>query len=110
MRQLPLDIDSTYSFDRHFEMERNPVTVRVLGRETVTTKAGEFRTIVVEMRVRDQARYRKSGGEGVLRFFLSDDAHRIPVRIESAMPVFGTAVFTLVSASTGAAHEPAPEF
>jgi hypothetical protein len=110
MRQLPLHDDSVYSFDRHFEIERNPVTLRVVGRETVKTKAGEFRTIVVEMHVRDQARYRKSGGVGVIRFFLSDDTRRIPVRIESAVPVFGTAVFTLLSASMGSGETPAPEF
>jgi hypothetical protein len=46
------------------------------------------------MRVRDSRRYK---GEGVIRINLSDDAMRIPVRIESAMPVVGTAVMTLQS-------------
>jgi hypothetical protein len=44
--------------------------------------------------VRDSRRYK---GEGVIRINLSDDAMRIPVRIESAMPVVGTAVMTLQS-------------
>ena len=46
------------------------------------------------MRVRDSRRYK---GEGVIRINLSDDSIRIPVRIESAMPVIGTAVMTLES-------------
>jgi hypothetical protein len=60
----------------------------------ISTPAGRFETIAVEMRVRDSRRYR---GEGVIRINLSDDAMRIPVRIESAMPVLGTAVMTLQS-------------
>jgi hypothetical protein len=46
------------------------------------------------MRVKDPRRYK---GEGVIRINLSDDDVRIPVRIESAMPVVGTAVMTLES-------------
>jgi hypothetical protein len=48
----------------------------------------------VEMRVKDPRRYK---GEGVLRIHLTDDACRIPVRIESTMPVLGTTVLTLES-------------
>jgi uncharacterized protein DUF3108 len=94
IRTLPLTDDSIHSFNRHFEAERNPTSVRVLRRETVTTLAGEFRTILVEMRVRDPRRYR---GDGVIRINLSDDAQRLPVRIESTMPIVGNAVLTLES-------------
>jgi hypothetical protein len=92
LRTVPLDADTTLRFDRHFDAARNPTSVRVVGREMVTTVAGEFATIVLEMRVRDPRRYR---GEGVIRLHLSDDADRIPVRIESRMPVVGTAVMSL---------------
>jgi hypothetical protein len=51
------------------------------------------------MRVRDPRRYR---GEGVIRVNLSDDACRIPVRIESRMPVVGAAVMLLASHNLGA--------
>jgi hypothetical protein len=84
--------------DRHYDAVRNPTTVRVLGRETVTTPMGEFPTVVVEMRVRDVRRYK---GEGVIRFNLSDDARRLPVRIETAAPVVGKAVLLLESVSAG---------
>jgi hypothetical protein len=94
IRTLPLTPDATYRLDRHFEQERNPASVRVGGRETVKTPAGEFRTIVVELRVRDPRRYR---GEGLIRINLSDDERRLPVRIESAMPIIGNAVLTLES-------------
>jgi hypothetical protein len=94
VRTLPLVEDTTYRFDRHFQMDRNPITVRVLGRETVTTPAGEFQTRLVEMRVRDPEHYR---GEGILRFSLTEDAARVPVRIESVMPDAGRVVLTLES-------------
>lgn len=94
LRTLPLE------FSRHFDAERNPTTVRVVGRETITTDASVFEAIVVEMRVRDPRRYK---GEGVIRIHLTDDRCRLPVRIESVMPVFGTTVLTLES------HSHAPE-
>lgn len=94
IRTLPLAPDSTYRFNRHFDPARSPTTVSVIRRETIATPAGRFQTVLVEMRVRDSRRYK---GEGVIRINLSDDAMRIPVRIESAMPVIGTAVMTLES-------------
>jgi hypothetical protein len=94
IRTLPLDADSTYRFNRHFDPARSPTTVAVIRREAISTPAGKFKTVLVEMRVRDSRRYK---GEGVIRINLSDDAMRIPVRIESAMPVVGTAVMTLQS-------------
>jgi hypothetical protein len=94
VRSLPLDTDSAYTFNRYYDQQRNPTTVRVISRDSLATPAGEFRTVLVEMRVRDPQHYQ---GEGTLRFYLSDDACRIPVRIESAMPNVGIVTFTLES-------------
>jgi len=92
IRTLPLTDDATYRFDRHFDAARSPTSVSVIRREVINTPAGKFQTVLVEMRVRDSRRYK---GEGVIRINLSDDAMRIPIRIESAMPIIGTAVMTL---------------
>ena len=92
LRTLPLLDDSARTFVRHYDSDRNPVTVTVVGRDTLKTRAGEFPTIIVEMRVRDPRHYQ---GDGVIRINLSDDARRLPVRIESRMPVFGATVLTL---------------
>ena len=89
---------SAFSFDRHFEMARNPTLVRVIGRETLETRAGTFRTIVVDMEVKD-GRY---GSGGTIRLHLSDDVRRLPVRIESSIPMAGRAVLLLT------AYTPAP--
>jgi hypothetical protein len=106
LRTVPLLADSTYRFDRHFENGRNPTTVRVVRREPVTTKAGRFETVLVEMRVRDAKHYK---GDGVIRIHLTDDALRLPVRIESAMPVVGTAVLSLESYTEGGAVAITPQ-
>lgn len=94
LRTLPLESDSTLSFSRHFDAQRSPTTVRVLGHEEITTATGSVATTVVEMRVRDPEHYR---GEGTIRFSISEDRCRIPVRIESTIPDAGTVVLTLAS-------------
>ena len=99
LRTLRLGADTLHRFERHFDAARNPTTVRVVRRETITTPAGSFPTVLLEMRVKDPRRYR---GEGVIRISLADDATRVPVRIESSMPVIGKAVLTLASRSGGA--------
>jgi len=92
VRTLPLTGDSADVVERHYDRDRNPIAVRVIGRDTVRTPAGTFATIIVEMRVKDPERY---GGEGIIRLHLSDDARRLPVRIESTVPGFGASVLTL---------------
>ena len=94
IRTLPMTPGATYRFDRHFDTARNPITVTVIRREIIPTPMGELRVILVEMRVRDPRHYK---GEGVIRIHLTDDDCRLPARIESTMPVVGTAVLTIDS-------------
>ena len=95
IRTLPLTRDTIFEVSRHFDAERNPVGLRILGRETISTRAGLFNTVLVEMRVKDPRHYR---GEGVIRVHLTDDGCRLPVRIESTIPDVGKTVLTLESA------------
>lgn len=94
VRTLRLADGDSYSLARHYDPRRNPVTVRVLGRGRINVPAGSFRAIEVEMRVLDPVRYR---GEGVIQMHLTDDARRVPVRIESAIPRAGRMVLSLES-------------
>jgi uncharacterized protein DUF3108 len=94
LRTVPLEDGSVYSFDRHFDAARNPTVVRVLKREILTTRAGTFATVQIEMRVQDTERY---SGEGVIRIHFTDDGRRLPVRIESTIPQAGKSVMTLES-------------
>ncbi len=92
IRTLPLSANTVHRFNRHFDSARSPTSVAVIRRETVSTPVGDFSTVLVEMRVKDPRRYK---GEGVIRINLTDDSVRLPVRIESSMPVVGRAVMTL---------------
>ena len=94
IRTLPMNSGATYRFDRHFDLTRNPITVNVMRREVIRTPVGELRVILVEMRVRDPRHYK---GEGIIRIHLTDDDCRLPARIESTMPVVGTAILTIAS-------------
>jgi hypothetical protein len=95
VRTLSLTSDSTLRFARHFDPMRSPTMIRLLGHEQVDTPAGSFNTTVVEMRVRDPEHDK---GEGTIRFSISDDRCRIPVRIESNIPDAGNVVLTLADA------------
>ena len=92
LRTMALTPGVVHRLDRHFDARRNPVVVRVLRREPLRVPAGEFSTVVVEMEVRDPERF---GGRGLLRLYLTDDARRLPVRIESQVPVAGQLVLEL---------------
>ena len=94
IRTLPMTVGATYRFDRHFDPARNPIMVSVIRREVIPTPMGELRVILVEMRVRDPRHYK---GEGLIRIHLTDDDCRLPARIESTMPVVGTAILTINS-------------
>jgi hypothetical protein len=94
LRTLRLADGDSYTFTRHYDTARNPVRVRVIGRGRIRVPAGEFQTIEVEMRVRDPRHYDR---EGVIQFHFTDDARRIPVRMESQIPVAGRMVLSLES-------------
>jgi hypothetical protein len=91
-RTLPLDIGATYSLQRYFKADGNPVVIRVVRRETITVPAGRFRTIVVQPVIKTDGLFGEGGRAEV---FLSDDEHRIPVLIRSRVPVVGSLTMLL---------------
>jgi Protein of unknown function (DUF3108) len=97
IRTLPMTPGATYRFDRHFDAARSPTRVSVIRREVIPTAMGELRVFLVEMRVRDPRHYK---GDGVIRIHLTEDDCRLPARIESTMPMVGTAVLSIDSQNT----------
>jgi hypothetical protein len=99
LRTLPLLDGDVYDLNRHFDARRNPVTIRVAGRETRSEAAGTpiegtYDVVVVDLLVPDA---RQEGGTTRIRLYLTDDAARVPVRLETSMPVGGTMVLELES-------------
>jgi hypothetical protein len=102
LRTVPLEMGKSYSYDRYFQRQLNPVTIKVLKREKMELPDGrEVQCLVLNPEV---------GEEGVFApraralLWLTDDARRIPVQIRSKLP-FGTV--TLVLEKIG--EEPAPK-
>ncbi|MGV3707461.1 MAG: DUF3108 domain-containing protein [Gemmatimonas sp.] len=83
VRSLPLEVGKTYSFDRYFKPDKNPIRITVLRREKVKVPAGEFNTIVLRPEI-------KSGGlfaEGKSQVWMTDDPSHMVVKLESEVAV-----------------------
>lgn len=101
IRTVPLVVGETYSFDRYFIPERNPVTIRVLRRETVSVPAGTFACIVIQPIIKTKGIFSENGQAEI---WLTDDAKRIMVQMKSKL-AFGSLNLYLRSSSSTAAPE-----
>jgi hypothetical protein len=105
LRTLPLEVGQTYTFDRYFRQEGNPVVVRVLRKDRRKTDAGEFNTIVVSPSFQSEGLF-ADGGNAELHF--TDDERRILVYMRVDMPrVPGSLTLHLQSIQEGFPLEPA---
>lgn len=80
VRTIPLEDGQTYEFDRYFRPDRNPVKVRVIGRETIRVPAGTFKTIVIQPVIKAKGIFSE---QGEARIWLSDDSQRIMVQMKT---------------------------
>jgi hypothetical protein len=86
LRTIPLEIGKTYDFNRYFDNRSNPVTIRVLRRDTVDVPAGRFAAIVIQPMIKTNAIF-SEGGQAEL--WLSDDERRILLQMKTKLP-FGS--------------------
>ena len=101
VRSVPLEVGKTYSFQRYYKPDKNPVKIAVLRREVVKTPAGEFKTLVLRPEI-------KSGGlfaEGKAEVWITDDSARMVVKLESELPV-GTLSLWLTKYKMGTPFKP----
>lgn len=80
IRTIPLEVGKTYEFHRYFRPDRNPVVVKVVGRERITVPAGSYATIVIQPIIKSKGIFSENGQA---RIWLSDDANRIMVQMKS---------------------------
>jgi hypothetical protein len=83
-RTIPLENERSYDFPRYFVLDRNPVTIRVLGRQNVTVNGQRYATVVVRPIFKSRGIFAE-GGEATVWF--SDDSLRVPVRIRTRMSI-----------------------
>jgi len=98
VRTQELVVGQTYEYAQYFKPDRNPVVVRVIGRERITVPAGTFETIVLQPMIRTKGIFSE---KGEARIWLTDDASRVMVKM-TAKVAFGTLTMSLTSARPGA--------
>lgn len=75
-RTLPLEVGQTYTFNRYFKEENNPIILKVLRRDTREVGAGKFNTIVVQPIIPESDLYSEGGNAEI---HLTDDERRMIV-------------------------------
>jgi hypothetical protein len=82
LRTIPLAVGETYTFERYFRPDRNPVTIRVLRKERIRVPAGEFDAIVVQPVIKTTGIFSENGRAEI---WLSDDENRIMLQMKSGL-------------------------
>ena len=99
-RTLPLVVGETYTLNRYFKEEGNPVVIKVLRKDRREVGAGEFNTIVVQPSIRTRGLF-SEGGHAEIHF--SDDERRLIVYMKVDLPLVGTLSLHLEEIGTAAA-------
>jgi hypothetical protein len=86
LRSIPLVVGQTYSFDRYYHLDRNPVIVTVERREHIKVPAGEFDALVLHPQIKSKGLFSENGQAEV---WVSDDSARTILRLKSSL-AFGT--------------------
>jgi Protein of unknown function (DUF3108) len=103
VRTLPLVVGETYTFDRYFKAEGNPVTVKVLRKDSLTIGKDTYHTIVVQPIIKTKGIF-SEGGEAEVHF--TDDDRRLIVHLRAKMSI-GTLKMWLQSYTPGRQLVPA---
>src|SRR5215203_1102083 len=104
IRTVPLEIGRTYSYDRYFRPNKNPVRIKVLRRETVKVPAGTYQTIVVQPIIKSKGIFSENSKAEI---WFSEDANRIMVQLKADLPV-GSLNLYLTSATPPTLSIPSP--
>ena len=81
VRAQKLQIGQDIVFDIINRERQYPLVVKVLGKETVKTKAGKFDCIVVEPQFRGEGIFVSKGKS--LKVWLTDDEYKMPVKMKA---------------------------
>jgi hypothetical protein len=99
VRSLDLTVGKVHVFTIIADGKVYSVSAKVNGRETITTPAGTFNTVVVEPAMESQSGVFKDEQKRLLIWY-SDDARHLPVRIRSELKI-GSITVSLRGVKTG---------
>ncbi len=98
-RTLPLEVGQSYTFNRYFKADGNPVIIKVLRKDTLKIGKQVYPTIVVQPIIRTRNALFAEGGEAEVHF--SDDERRLIVYLRVKLSI-ATAKFYLLNYTPGA--------
>ena len=84
IRTVPLEIGCTYTFERYFRPDRNPVRIKVLRRETVKVPAGHIKRSSCSPMIKSKGIFSENSKAEI---WFSEDASRIMVQLKADLPV-----------------------
>jgi len=82
VRTIPLVVGETYTFDRYFRPDRNPVTIKVSRRDTIDVPAGRFPAIVIQPIIKANGIFSENGHAEI---WLSDDSRHIMLQMKAGL-------------------------
>ena len=82
IRTMKLEVGQTYTFDRYFRPDRNPVRVEVLRKERIRVPGGTFETIVIRPIIKAKGVFSENGRAEI---WLTDDDRRLMVQMKSRL-------------------------
>ena len=98
LRRVPLVVGESYSYDRYFKPDRNPIRLEVLRRERIEVPAGTFETVVVRPIIKAKGIFSENGQAEV---WLTDDARHAMVQMKAKVS-FGLLTLQLRSVAPSA--------
>lgn len=93
LRTIPLEVGKTYSWNRYFKPDRNPVKVTVVRKERIRVPAGEFDAIVLQPSIKAKGIFAEGAHAEV---WIADDDSRMMLQMKTRLP-FGSVQFQLRS-------------
>jgi Protein of unknown function (DUF3108) len=83
LRTIDLRVGLDTGFNNYFLPDRNPIRIRVLGRERITVPAGDFDAIIIQPQIKAKGIFSEGGQAQV---WLSDDDKHIILKMTSKVP------------------------
>lgn len=93
LRTIPLEVGKTYTFNRYFKPDRNPVRVAVVRRERIRVPAGEFDAVVLQPKIKAKGIFAENANAEV---WVQDGGDRLVLQMKTHLP-FGAVTFQLRS-------------
>jgi len=84
LRSIPLEVGKTYSIDRYYHAEKNPILITVEKRERIKVAAGEFDAVLVHPKIQSNGLFSESANADV---WIATEGTRPILRLKTKLSV-----------------------